>query len=73
MAKLPSTPSLRRSPDAIGANDYDLSILRYVAIAKEETKLDLAKKLPEVREVEQERSGAEWRMNALFAELGFAV
>ena len=58
--------------DAIRANDFNLNISRYVDIAEAEEPLDVAEELRKLRVVEQERSQAEARMNALLAELGFA-
>jgi type I restriction enzyme M protein len=59
--------------EAIRANDHNLNISRYVDIAEEEEKLDVAEELHKLREMEKARAAAEARMNELLAELGFKV
>lgn len=54
----------------IEKNDWNLNISRYVEIAEQEKKVDLAAAVARVRELERERSEAEARMNAFLKELG---
>jgi type I restriction enzyme M protein len=60
-------------PAEIEANDFNLNISRYVDTTVEAEQVDIREALARLRELERERDAAVARMNALLAELGYAV
>ena len=57
--------------DEIERNDWNLNISRYVDTSEEEERIDVAKAVQKLRELEQERAAAESTMNRYLAELGY--
>ena len=57
--------------DEIEQNDWNLNISRYVDTSEEEERIDFAKAVQKLRELEQERAAAESTMNRYLAELGY--
>lgn len=57
--------------DEIEKNDGNLNISRYVETAEAAEKVDVAHALAKLRELEKNRAGAEAKMNAYLAELGY--
>ena len=55
----------------IERNDWNLNISRYVDTSEEEERIDVAKAVRKLRELEQERAAAEATMNRYLAELGY--
>ena len=55
----------------IEQNDWNLNISRYVDTSEEEERIDVAEAVRRLRELEQERAGAEATMNRYLAELGY--
>ena len=55
----------------IEQNDWNLNISRYVDTSEDAVRIDVAKVLRKLRELEQERAAAEATMNRYLAELGY--
>ena len=55
----------------IEQNAWNLNISRYVDASEEEERIDFGEALRKLRELEQERAGAEATMNRYLAELGY--
>jgi len=61
------------SLDEIRANEYNLNITRYIDITKEEEPIDVQDVLNQLKELKEERSGVEEKMNLFLKELGLQV
>ena len=55
----------------IGQNDWNLNISRYVDTSEEEKRIDVAKAVRELRQMERSREAAETAMNRYLVELGY--
>ena len=61
------------SLDEIRANDYNLNITRYIDITDEEEPIDVQDVLNQLKELKEERTGVEDKMNLFLEELGLQV
>ncbi len=61
------------SLDEIRTNDYNLNITRYIDITEEEEPIDVQDVLNQLKELKEERSGVEEKMNRFLKELGLQV
>jgi type I restriction enzyme M protein len=61
------------SLDEIRANDYNLNITRYIDITEEEEPIDVQDVINQLKELKEERSGVEEKMNLFLKELGLQV
>jgi type I restriction enzyme M protein len=57
--------------EEIERNEFSLSISRYVETAEAEQAVDVAEAVRKLRQLEEERSAAEVKMNAFLKELGY--
>jgi len=61
------------SLDEIRTNDHNLNITRYIDITEEEEPIDVQEVLNQLKELKEERSGVEEKMNRYIKELGLQV
>ena len=61
------------SLDEIRTNDHNLNITRYIDITEEEEPIDVQDVLNQLKELKEERSGVEEKMNLYLKELGYMV
>jgi len=61
------------SLDEIRTNDHNLNITRYIDITEEEKPIDVQDVINQLKELKEERSGIEEKMNRFLKELGLQV